>query len=52
MEDIKLYTLQFGAFAFSFTGIDNVLKIMLLVVSIGYTAFKWWLLVKKNKDAE
>ena len=50
MEDIKLYTLQFVAFAFSFTNIDNILKIVLLVISIGYTAYKWWLLMKKVKD--
>jgi len=36
--------------AISFTNIDMVLKILLLVVSIGYTVNKWIILRHKNKN--
>ena len=52
MEDFKLYTVQLFALSATFTDVSDVLKIVLVVVSIGYTAFKWWLLVKNNKDEE
>lgn len=48
--DIRLYALNTTALAISFTNIDNVLKILLLVVSICYTAHKWWLLMQKDKS--
>ncbi len=47
MGDIKLYSLSFAGFAMSLTNIDVVLKIILLVLTIGYTIQKWYLL---NKD--
>lgn len=47
--DIRLYALNVSAMAFSFTNVDDILKIMLLVVSIGYTAHKWWLMINKKK---
>jgi len=49
MNDIKVYTLNLMSFFLSFTAIDEVLKILLLLVSIGYTAQRWWHL-NKNKD--
>jgi len=48
MSDIKLYFLNVGTLAISFTTIDMTLKLMLLIVSIGYTINKWWLLQKKD----
>jgi hypothetical protein len=48
MSDIKLYFLNVGTLAISFTTIDMTLKIFLLIVSIGYTINKWWLLQKKD----
>ncbi len=48
MSDIKLYFLNVGTLAISFTTIDMTLKILLLMVSIGYTINKWWLLQKKH----
>jgi len=50
MSDIKLYILNASTFAISFTHIDMVLKILLLLISIGYTAQKWYLLDKERKD--
>lgn len=49
LSDIKIYTLNFSSFAISMTNTDIVLKITLLVVSIGYTIHKWYLLNKNNK---
>jgi len=50
VDDIKLYILN--ALSFGVTMMDwlePVLKITLLVVTIGYTAHKWWMM-KKSKD--
>mgnify|MGYP007073267954 CR=1 FL=1 len=52
MNDLNL--LNTFSFVVSFTEIDDVLKILLLAVSIGYTAQRWYLLNKqkngKNKQ--
>jgi len=51
MEDIKLYVLN--ALSFGVTMMDwlePVLKIALLLVTIGYTAHKWWLMKKEKND--
>jgi len=48
MEDWKLYTINTTAFALSLTQIEITLKIILLVLSIGYTIHKW--LKLKNDD--
>ncbi len=49
LSDIKIFTLNFSSLAISMTNIDVVLKLSLLVVSIGYTMHKWYLLNKNNK---
>ena len=49
MNDLKLYILNAFSFLVSFTAIDEVLKILLLAVSIGYTAQRWYYL-NKNKN--
>jgi|TARA_R110002153_G_scaffold4195_1_gene20115 hypothetical protein len=54
MGDIKMYLLNVSALAISMSHIDMILKIILLVFSIGYTAQRWWMLnkeaTKKNED--
>ena len=47
--DIKLYTINAGAFIVSMSDIDVALKLTLLVVSIGYTVQKWYYLNKNKK---
>jgi len=47
--DIKLYTLSIGTMAITMTQIDNYLKILLLLITIGYTLHKWIHLKKKEK---
>jgi hypothetical protein len=49
MEDIKLYLLNAGAFGITMMDwLEPALKIMLLILTIGYTVHKWALLHKKN----
>jgi len=49
MGDIKMYLLNIGTLAISFSQIDMILKITLLVLSVGYTAQRWYLLNKESK---
>ena len=48
ITDYKTLLINLGTFLFSMTNIDIVLKIILLLVTIGYTLNKWWLLNKDN----
>lgn len=42
-DDIRLYLLNAGSFTISMMDwLEPVLKITLLIVTIGYTAHKWW----------
>jgi hypothetical protein len=47
--DIKLYTLNLSTMAISMTQIDDILKMILLLITIGYTLHKWIHLKKKPK---
>ena len=47
--DYKTLLINLSSFGISFTNIDMILKIILLSVTIGYTAQKWWLMNKKKK---
>ena len=49
VQDLKIYLLNSFALVVSFSNIEMVLKILLLVVSIGYTSMKWYELYKKKK---
>jgi len=49
LQDIKLYTLNGSAFTLSFMEIETMLKIILLLVSIGYTIARWYEIHKNNK---
>jgi hypothetical protein len=52
MQDLKLYLINAGTFTISMTQIDTVLKISLLVISIGYTAQRWYYLRQENKNKD
>ena len=47
--DIKLYSLNLSTMAISMTEIDDILKMILLLITIGYTLHKWIHLKKKPK---
>lgn len=50
MADLKLYTINFLSLVVSMTNIEPILKITLLIVTIGYTVNKWWKIRKKQDD--
>jgi hypothetical protein len=46
--DIKVLLLNTSTMAISFSNLENTLKILLLLASIGYTAQKWYFMNKRN----
>jgi len=43
LQDLKLYLLNTASFTIaSFDWIEPALKVILLFLTIGYTAHKWW----------
>jgi hypothetical protein len=50
MADLKMYFLNASVLTLSMTNIDMVLKLLLLAVSIGYTAQRWYLLDKERRN--
>jgi len=50
-HDIKLFLLNTTAMTISMAQVETVLKLSLLLVSIGYTAQRWYYL-HKNKGNE
>jgi len=43
LQDLKLYLLNTASFTIaSFDWIEPALKVILLLLTIGYTAHKWW----------
>ena len=56
LTDLKVYVLNVIALTLTFSHIETLLKIILLLVSIGYTATKWYEIKKnlkqKQKDGE
>lgn len=49
-QDLKLGIINMVSFIVSFTNIESFLKILLLLVSILYTALKVYELLKKKND--
>ena len=49
INDIKILGINSLVLGVSMTEIDIVLKIVLLLVSIGYTIHEWYLMYGKNK---
>ena len=50
--DVRLLLLNASTFIISFAQIEMALKISLLLISIGYTAQKWYLMHKNNGSGE
>jgi hypothetical protein len=52
MTDLKLYCLNASAFTISLTDwLEPTLKLTLLIVTIGYTAHKWYAF-RKDRNGE
>lgn len=52
IQDLKIYLLNASTFLLSFSNIEMALKVMLLLVSIGYTATKWYEIYQNKKKDE
>lgn len=55
LTDLKVYALNAIALSITFTHVETALKIILLIISIGYTATKWYEIrkqLKKEKDGK
>ena len=48
IQDYKTLYINMGSLGLSLTDIDIILKIALLVITIGYTLQKWYLINKKK----
>ena len=51
-EVTKVYTASIAAIGISYTGIVETLKLILLILTIAYTAVKLWKVVKGRKTEE
>jgi len=49
-QDLKVLALNTSAFTVSMTSVEDILKIILLLVSIGFTVQRWYEIHKRNKD--
>tara|TARA_B110000908_G_scaffold154679_1_gene192224 strand:+ start:2286 stop:2447 length:162 start_codon:yes stop_codon:yes gene_type:complete len=47
--DVKLYVINLFTLGFSMTKISDMLSIMLLITTIGFTISRWYFLSKNNK---
>jgi hypothetical protein len=52
MTDLKLYVANALVMMITMSNIEVILKILLLIVTIGYTTFKWLSVAKKYKDGK
>jgi hypothetical protein len=52
LENFKLWLLNIAVLYFSFTDVEVTLKIISLLIAIGYTLRRWYLLETKNKKDE
>ena len=50
-EDVKIYAINLSTMILSLSQIEVMLKIMLLVASIGYTISKWIEIYRKKDDS-
>ena len=47
--DTKVFTANVTALSINLTSVDKILSVTLLLLSIGYTLYKWHSLAKQNK---
>ena len=51
-NEVKLWMINMAVITITFTQVENTLKLILLLVSIGYSLDKWIKLRKKKKNDE
>ena len=47
--DLKVYSLNTASLFISMTAVEPMLKIILLIASIGYTIQRWWIMNNKKE---
>lgn len=52
VADLKLYVANALVMVITMSDIEVILKILLLIVTIGYTSFKWLSIAKKYNDGK
>lgn len=52
IQDLKIYGLNLISLAVSFTNIELILRILLILISIGYTVAKWYNLKQKDDNSK
>lgn len=50
--DSKLSLLTGTYFAITFTDIDYIMKIIVFLLTVGYTIRRWYLMEKKTQDTD
>lgn len=51
LTDLKIYTLNTAVLLTTLSKIEPFLKVILILISIGYTVDRWWVLNKnRNKN--
>jgi hypothetical protein len=50
VHDIKLLIVNFFLISLSFSNVETGLKILSLLLAVGYTARRWWLMEKNKKN--
>ncbi len=48
--DLKSSILTGGYLAFTFTNVDSAMKVFAFIIATGYTARRWYLMEKNNKN--
>jgi hypothetical protein len=48
--DLKSSLLTGGYLVFTFTNVDTAMKVFAFIIATGYTARRWYLMEKNNKD--
>jgi len=51
-SELKLWIINTSVITLTFTDFDNFLKLVLLIVTIGYSIDKWCMLRKNKKDKD
>ena len=52
VADLKLYVANALVMVITMSDIEVILKILLLIVTIGYTSFKWLSIAKKYNNGK
>lgn len=52
ISDVKLFSANSAALAVSYTTVSESIKLLILLLTLGYTINKWYIMVQKNKQGK